>query len=65
MNGIGMILLFRQYCHLAETTMEYATMVIDSMEDEDGEIRVDTLALAGLSMDHISQLSGLVAWIRR
>lgn len=33
-------------------------------EHEDGSITVDPLALAGNSMDHLSQLSGLLKWIR-
>jgi hypothetical protein len=59
------ILVYRQYLQLAASSMEYAAMVIESLEEqEDGSIRVDPLALAGTSMDHISQLSGLLKWIR-
>jgi hypothetical protein len=64
-NAIAALLVYRQYLQLAASSMEYAAMVIESLEEhEDGSITVDPLALAGTSMDHISQLSGLLKWIR-
>ncbi|HWQ66143.1 MAG TPA: hypothetical protein VN372_04650 [Methanospirillum sp.] len=64
-NGIGLYLVYRQYRVLASTSMEFAAQVIASIkEDQDGTLMVDTLDLAGISMDHISQLSGLIRWIK-
>jgi hypothetical protein len=64
-NAIAALLVYWQYLQLAASSMEYAVMVIESLEEhEDGSIIVDPLALAGTSMDHISQLSGLLKWIR-
>ncbi|HWQ65899.1 MAG TPA: hypothetical protein VN372_03395 [Methanospirillum sp.] len=65
LNGIAVVLMYRQYLSLGAFAMEYAALVIESMEEqEDGTIAIDPLALAGISMDHISQLSGLLKWIR-
>ncbi|MGV8109131.1 hypothetical protein [Methanospirillum sp.] len=45
--------------------MEFAALVISSIEEaEDGTISVNPLSLAATSMDHISQLSGLLKWVR-
>lgn len=64
-NGIALILMYRQYLSLASESMEFAAMVITTIEEkEDGSISIDPLALAATSMDHISQLSGLLKWIR-
>jgi len=64
-NVVALILVYRQYVKLAAASMEYAAMVVESIEEhEDGTITIDPLALAGTSMDHISQLSGLLKWIR-
>ncbi len=64
-NGIALVLMYRQYLSLASESMEFAAMVVESIEEiEDGKIQVDPLALAATSMDHISQLSGLLKWIR-
>ncbi len=65
LNGIALFLMYRQYLSLASESMEFAAMVVESIEElEDGKIQVDPLALAATSMDHISQLSGLLKWIR-
>ena len=45
--------------------MEFAALVVTSIqEQEDGSVTIDPLALAATSMDHISQLSGLLKWVR-
>ena len=64
-NGIAAILIYRQYLKLAAESVEFAAMVITAIEEgDDGSVRVDPLALAASSMDHISQLSGLLKWVR-
>ena len=58
-NGIAVILVYRQYLKLASESMEFAALVVTSIqEQEDGSVTIDPLALADTSMDHISQLSG-------
>ena len=65
LNAVAAILVYRQYLKLASETMEFAALVITSIEElEDGTISVDPLALAATSMDHVSQLSGLLKWVR-
>jgi len=60
-NAIVAIMVYRQYLKLASESMEFASMVICSIEEkEDGSVSVDPLALAATSMDHVSQLSGLL-----
>lgn len=54
----------RRYLSLAEISLEFAGMVAGSITEEDGEDGVDPVVLAGVSMDHLSHLSGLVRWIR-
>jgi len=63
-NGAAAYLVYRQYLSLAEVSLEFAGMVAGSITEEEGEIRVDPVVLAGESMDHLSHLSGLVRWIR-
>ena len=64
-NSIAAILIYRQYLQLASESMEFAALVITSIEEkEDGSVSVDPLALAATSMDHISQLSGLLKRVR-
>jgi len=64
-NAIAALLVYRQYLKLASESMEYADLVISSIdESEDGSVSIDPLALAALSMDHVSQLSGLLKWVR-
>ncbi|WP_300039469.1 hypothetical protein [Methanospirillum sp.] len=58
-------LVYRQYLKLASESMEFAALVISLIEEaEDGTIPVNPLSLAATSMDHISQLSGLLKWVR-
>lgn len=63
-NGIALILMYRQYLSLAPESMEFAAMVISSIDESEGSVSIDPLALAALSMDHVSQLSGLLKWVR-
>ncbi|NLV26911.1 MAG: hypothetical protein GXY48_07080 [Methanomicrobiales archaeon] len=64
-NAIAALLVYRQYLKLASESMEFAALVISSIEEaEDGTISVNPLALAATSMDHVSQLSGLLKWVR-
>ncbi|QXO95909.1 hypothetical protein KSK55_05855 [Methanospirillum purgamenti] len=63
-NAIAALLVYR-YLKLASEPMEFAALVVTSIEEaEDGTISVNLLALAATSMDHISQLSGLLKWVR-
>ena len=64
-NAVAAILVYRQYLQLAAESMEFAALVVTSIEEkEDGSVSVDPLALAATSMDHVSQLSGLLKWVR-
>jgi hypothetical protein len=64
-NLIGLYLMYRQYMKLAASSIEFAALMVESIEEkEDRTVSVDPLALAATSMDHISQLSGLLKWIR-
>lgn len=64
LNGVAAYLVYRQYVSLAEVSLEFAGIVAESITEEEGEIRVDPMVLAGVSMDHLSHVSGLVKWIR-
>ncbi len=65
-NGGVAYFLFRQYMTLAETTLEFASIVVDSIrEQEDGSIYIDPENLIGISLDHLSQVNGLLGWIQR
>ena len=45
-NGIGTILVYRQYLKLAAESMEFAALVVTSIQErEDGSVTVDPLAL--------------------
>lgn len=64
-NAVAAILVNRQYLNLAAESMEFAAMVITSVEGaEDGTVSDDPLTLAATSVDHVSQLSGLLKWVR-
>ena len=64
-NGIAAFLVYRQYLRLAYESVEFAELVITSIEEaEDGAVTIDPLSLAATSMDHVSQLSGLLKWIK-
>ncbi|MFH0966991.1 MAG: hypothetical protein V1862_04825 [Methanobacteriota archaeon] len=44
-NGIGPILIYRQYLSLASESMEFVAMVVESIEElKGGNIQVDPLA---------------------
>jgi len=63
-NLVALYMLYRQYIALAQEAVEFAGIVLTSLEEDDGEIRVDPMVLAGVSMDHLSHVTGLVRWIR-
>ena len=64
-NAVAALLVHRQYLKLASESMEFAALVISSIEEaEDGTISVNPLSLAATSMDHVSQLSRLFKWVR-
>jgi hypothetical protein len=64
-NTVSSLLVYRQDLKLTSESMEYAALVITSIEEkEDGSISVNPLALAATSMDHVSQFSGIVEWIQ-
>lgn len=63
-NAIAALLVYR-YLKRASESMEFAAPVISSVEEaEDGSVSVNLLALAALSMDHVSQLASLLKWVR-
>lgn len=64
-NTVSSLLVYRQDLKLTSKSMEYAALVITSIEEkEDGSISVNPLALAATSMNHVSQFSGIVEWIQ-
>ncbi|HWQ42508.1 MAG TPA: hypothetical protein VN456_10805 [Desulfosporosinus sp.] len=59
------ILMLRQYILLATASLDFASVILGSIEEEeDGTLTVNPVVLAGVSMDHISLVGGLVRWIR-
>ena len=64
LNGGAAYLLFRQYLSLAEESYEFAGIILGSMTEKEGQVEADPVALAGISMDHLSRMSGLMRWIR-
>ena len=63
-NTVSSLLVYRQDLKLPSESMDYAALVITSIEEkEDGSIVVHPLALAATSMDHVSQFSGILEWI--
>jgi len=64
MNGALAYHLYCQYRLLAEESAEFAGRVISLIRDDDGEIVVDPVVLAGEAMDHMSRMSGIVKWIQ-
>lgn len=63
-NGGVALLMLRQYITLATASLEFASVILGSIEEEDGTLTVNPVVLAGVSMEHISLVSGLVRWIR-
>jgi hypothetical protein len=64
-NTVSSLLVYRQDLKLTSESMDYAALVITSIEEkEDGSISVNPLALAVTSMDHVSQFSGILEWIQ-
>ncbi len=64
MNGLGAYHLYCHYRLLAEESPEFAGRVISLIRDDNGEIAVDPVVLAGEAMDHMSRMSGIVKWIK-
>ncbi len=65
LNGCVVYLMYKEYMRLADASLEFAGIVIESIREENGEIKVEPMALAGLSFDHMIQLSSLWKWIKR
>jgi hypothetical protein len=64
-NTVSSLLVYRQDLKLTSESRDYAALVITSIDEkEDGSISVNPLALAATSMDHVSQFSGILEWIR-
>lgn len=64
-NAVIALMMVRRYLALAASSMEFASLIVSSIEEnEDGTISVNPLVLAATSMDHLSQLSGMLKWIR-
>jgi hypothetical protein len=64
-NVVSSLLVYRQNLELDSEPLNYSALVITSIEEkEDGSISIDPLALATTSKEHVSQLSGLINWIR-
>jgi hypothetical protein len=65
LNGGVAFLLYKHYVSLAEESLEFVENVISSLyELDDGSISVDPVSLAGMSMDHLSRVSGVVKWMK-
>lgn len=64
LNGGAAYLLFRQYLSLAEESYEFAGMILGSLTEKEGQIQTDPVVLAGMSMDHLSRMSGLIRWVQ-
>jgi len=64
MNGLAAFFLYRQYRLLAEETVDFAGKVLTLIREEDGKIVTDPVILAGETINHLSQVSGIVRWIR-
>lgn len=65
LNTVSSLLVYRQDLNLTSESMDYAALVITSIEEkEDGSISVNPLALAATSMEHLSQFSGIVEWVQ-
>ena len=64
-NTVSSFLVYRQDLNLSSEPVDYAALVITSIEErKDGSISITPLALAATSMDHVSQFSGIFEWIR-
>ena len=63
-STVSSLLVYRQELKLPTEPMDYAALVITSIEaKEDGSVVVHPLALAATSMDHVSQFSGILEWV--
>ncbi len=64
-NTVSSLLVYRQDLNLPSESIDYAALVITSIEErEDGSISITPLALAATSMDHVSQCAGILEWIQ-
>ncbi|MDD1701980.1 MAG: hypothetical protein LUQ31_03225 [Methanoregula sp.] len=64
-NTVSSLLVYRQDLNLSSESIDYAALVITSIEERgDGSISITPLALAATSMDHVSQFSGILEWIQ-
>jgi hypothetical protein len=64
-HTVSSLLVYRQDLNLSSESIDYAALVITSIEErEDGSISITPLALAATSMDHVSQFSGILEWIQ-
>lgn len=64
LNLIALFLLYRRYISLIEESIEFAGIILTSLEEQDdGSIQTDLFSLAASSMDHVSRLSGLTGRI--
>ena len=63
--ALRLYLIYRKYVSLAAASVEFAGIIMESIREQEGEIVMDPLVLAGISMDHLSQVSGMVKWIRQ
>ncbi|MFA5214101.1 MAG: hypothetical protein WC406_12255 [Methanoregula sp.] len=64
-NTVSSLVVYRQDLKLTSESMDYAALVITSIEEkEDGSISVTPLALAATSKEHVNQFSGILEWIQ-
>jgi len=58
-NLVALYLIYRQYTALAQEALEFAGIVLTSLEEEDGKITTDPISLAAFAMDYASRLTAL------
>ncbi|MCK9313060.1 MAG: hypothetical protein M0P20_03265 [Methanocorpusculum sp.] len=64
-NAVSSLLIYRQDLNLTSESMDYAALVITSIEvKDDGSISIYPPALAAASMDHVSKFSRIHEWIQ-
>ena len=59
-NGVGLLIMYRRYVHLAHASVVFASEVVGHLAavDETGEVE-DPMGLIASSLDHLSELSAL------
>ncbi|GEM_PF-1484680 len=66
LNGGAVYLLYRQYIHLADLSLEFAGIITASLrEDEAGVLQADPVLLAGISVDQTNKLYSALKWVCR